>query len=663
MMTRMNEMTMTLNEKSMETLEMTMIREKLASYAVSEEAKKMAHALRPKESLEAMRKSHEEITEARRIIDTGALPPLNAQIGIRLGLDQIQKGMVLSPQSLYTVASFLSDQYKLTQFLKSKVTMAPHLGCYGESAKDLSELQADLIHCVSSEMVLDHASPDLARVRKKILQLEDKIKDKLEKVLRHPAYREILQDSLIAQRDGRYVIPVKSAFKKQLEGQIHDRSASGATIFVEPSEVKVLHDTLNQLRAEEDRICYRIQSELTNAIALEQSAIWVQLEIMTHCDWTFARAKLSKEQQAVAPQLSLDKSIHLIEARHPLLGNSAVPLSVDLGKRYQGLIITGPNTGGKTVAMKTVGLLTHMAHCGLHIPCRGDSRIGYVKQILVDIGDGQSISQSLSTFSAHMTNIAGILREADDSSLVLLDEIGSGTDPKEGMGIAIAILEALYDKGCLVMASTHYGEIKEFGERHRGFVNGSMGFDNKSLKPLYQLTIGRFGESNGLLIAKRLGMPDSILRRALEVVGSEGAPEVKWKMENENLMSPSKENMETYQREDESPVPLSEPSVPLSESPVQIVQDITFEIGDQVKIPFMGLQGMVVHLDAGKGELEIQVRDKRIKVSQKRVVPYLKKSDLYPENYDMDVVLKSKDYRKKNKLINKGKGKGIVIEY
>lgn len=648
--------------KSVQTLEMDLIIEKLAAFAVSDEAKHMAKSLKPKMSLEAIRKSHEEISEARRVVDTGALPPLNTQTGVRLGMDQIDKGLVLSPQSLYTVASFIADMTKLSHFLAAKVELAPHLSQYGASAKDLSELHEDLIHCIGHDMVLDHASPDLSRVRKRLMQTEDKIKDKLEKVLRHPAYKDALQDALIAQRGGRYVVPVKAAYKKQIEGQIHDRSASGATMFIEPAEVKTLHDELSKLRAEEERICYRIQSELTNAIALEKNALLVQLEIMTHCDWTFARAKLSKEEQAAAPQMSDALVIQLNEARHPLLGNEAVPLTLTLGVRQKGLIITGPNTGGKTVAMKTVGLLTHMAHCGLHIPCTQGSVIGNIQCILADIGDGQSISQSLSTFSAHMTNIADILSTAHEHTLVLLDEVGSGTDPREGMGIAIAILEALYEKGCLIMASTHYGEIKAFGESHKGFINGSMGFDVHSLKPLYKLTVGKFGESNGLLIAKRLGMPENIIERAAAIVSGGGAF-LNLKEATEALIDDCHVPKIDFVAEKAPQVSLQKLHFEEVKSDAEELQKEEYEIGDQVKIPYLGLQGMVVGKENGKGEIEIQVRDKRMTVSKKRLVPYLKKKDLYPEDYDMDVVLKSKDYRKKNKLISKGKGKGLIIEY
>ncbi len=437
-----------------------------------------------------------------------------------------------------------------------------------------------------------------------------------------------------------------------------DRSTSGATVFIEPEDVKKLHDELNLLRCDEEKICYRIQSELTNALGVELKQIQFQMDIMTHCDWVFARGKLSKRHHCIAPEMRPETLIRLVEARHPLLENTAVPLSLDLGISQRGIVITGPNTGGKTVAMKTVGLLTHMALSGLHIPAREGSVIGGVGQILADIGDGQSISQNLSTFSAHMTNIARILDVSDAKTLVLLDEVGSGTDPKEGMGIAVAILEALYQKGCLILASTHFGEIKTFASEHPGFVNGSMGFDVMSLKPLYKLTVGKAGESNGLLIAKRLGMPLAIIERASEVIGNEHLEIPEDIIKFEPVVISEKSTQDKL-----SVLSLDDPSNQKKEEDREEIKTRPFAIGDNVKIPFMNTIGIISELANGKGELEVMIHDKRVRVSEKQVSLYIGREDLYPEDYDFDVILKSKDYRKKSKLINKGKGKGLRIEY
>lgn len=647
---------MTDTKKDLEALEFQQIINQLADYAVSEQAKEMAYSLAPKVSIEAIKESHREITEAVAVMSMGGTPPLNRQIGIRSAVDQMERGSVLSPANLHESASFLWDVEKLSLFLKNKAEAAPSLAAYGGSIKPLSEVREDIQSCVSHELILDQASPDLARVRKKIGLVESKIKDKLDKLLKHPAYKDVLQDSLISQRGGRYVVPVKVAYKKQMEGQILDRSTSGSTVFIEPEEVRRLHDELNLLRCDEEKICYRIQSELTNDLATELKHIKMQLEIMTHCDWVFARAKLSKRQSGIAPEIRSESVLRLIEARHPLLEGTAVPLSLELGTQYRGIVITGPNTGGKTVAMKTVGLLTKMALSGLHIPAEKGSVIGHVRQILVDIGDGQSISQNLSTFSSHMTNITRILEHADQNTLVLLDEVGSGTDPKEGMGIAIAIMEALYQKGCLLIASTHYGEIKTFAREHPGFVNGSMGFDLQSLKPLYRLTVGKAGESNGLLIAKRLGMPLAIIERAMALIGEE-------------MIQPMVEEIlpvtaiEAFKPEVAAPAVPADAKSLLAIKPEAELEVRPYVIGDHVKVPFMDVTGIVSDLANSKGEIEIMVRDKRVRVSVKRVQPYIQRENLYPADYDFDVILKSKDYRKKDKLISKGKGKGLKIDY
>lgn len=659
------------NLKDFESLEYRKIIEQLADYAVSDQAKTIAEALMPKTSIEAIRESHYEITEAVAILAMGGMPPLNRQVGMRSAVDQIQRGYVLSPSALHEAASFLWDVEKLSSFLKAKQEAAPMLSGYGEALKLLVDIREDIQSCVSHDMVLDQASPELGRLRKKINLVEAKIKDKLDKLLKHPSYKDVLQDSLISQRDGRYVVPVKAAFKRQMEGQVLDRSTSGSTVYVEPEEVRRLHDELNLLRCDEEKECYRIQSELTNDLAREMKHIQSQLDIMTHCDWVFARAKLSKRHNCIAPEIKPEPVIRLIEARHPLLGGNAVPLNVELGTQYRGIVITGPNTGGKTVSMKTVGLLTQMALSGLHIPAEKGSVIGYVEQVLADIGDGQSISQNLSTFSSHMTNITRILECANAKTLVLLDEVGSGTDPMEGMGIAIAIMEALYQKGCLIIASTHYGEIKTFASEHPGFVNGSMGFDVESLKPLYRLTVGRAGDSNGLLIAKRLGMPLHIIERAQAVIGAESVKPDVAEVLPVTVLKAVPKPVEKPVDEPQQQVAVKTLETPEEEAArlLRLRKDGErvergLEVGDFVNVPFMGISGVVSELANRKGEIEILCQGKRIRVLQKRVQVAIQKEDLYPgSDYDMDQVLKTWDYRKKNKMINKGKGKGQVIEY
>lgn len=654
--------------KDLQSIEFQVIIDQLAEYTVSEQAKAFALALAPKTSLEAIRESHCEIAEAVAIMAAGGMAPLNKQVGIRSAVDQMEKGYVLSPAYLHESASFLWDMEKLSLYLKGKIEVAPTLAAYGSSVKPLNEIREDIQSCVNHEIILDQASPDLARVRKRIGLVESKIKDKLDKVLKHPAYKDCIQDQLVSQRGGRYVIPVKAAYKRQIEGQVLDRSTSGSTVFIEPEDVKRLHDELNLLRCDEEKICYRIQSELTNSLGAELKQIKFQMDIMTHCDWVFARGKLSKRHHCTAPEMRSEAVIRLVEGRHPLLESAAIPLSLDLGIKHRGIVITGPNTGGKTVAMKTVGLLTQMALSGLHIPAKEGSIIGGIGSILADIGDGQSISQNLSTFSAHMTNIARILETANEKSLVLLDEVGSGTDPKEGMGIAVAILEALYQKGCLILASTHFGEIKTFAREHPGFVNGSMGFDVMSLKPLYQLTVGRAGESNGLLIAKRLGMPMAIIERAGEVIGNEHLeipediptfepvviPEPLSAVKTQDRENSARRSDDGFKNQKFGNNEMEE----LEEAKIR-----PYAIGDNVKIPFMDEIGIISELANGKGELEVMVHGKRVRVSEKRVKLYIGRESLYPEDYDFDVILKSKDFRKKSKLINKGKGKGLRIEY
>ncbi len=645
------------NNKAIELLEYNKIKEVLKGYALSDIAKKRIERLEPYVDINIIRKNMIETTEARAIVDINSSVPIHSLTGIKAVRDKIEKGMILSPEDLDMISELLKEVKRLKRFMLDKEQVAPTISLYALSTSELGGLREEIEKSIVRGRVDDRATSKLYKIRKRIIILEDKIKSKLDSVLRNERYKGYLQDSLVSQRNGRYVIPIKSEYKKDMDGSIHDRSQSGSTVFVEPAEVKKIQDELDFEKFEEEKEVYKILSNLTNFVCDNIKEIKVNIKVMSNYDYIFAKGKYSKAIEGRKVDFNNRNYINIKDAKHPLLGKDAVPLNFVVGEDYKGVIITGPNTGGKTVALKTVGLLTLMAQTGLHIPVAKGSEVGVFAEVLVDIGDGQSIEQNLSTFSSHIKNIISILNCADEYSLVILDEVGSGTDPSEGMGIAVAILEELYKKGAVICATTHYSEIKDFAQNHIGFINGSMEFDINTLKPLYKLNIGKAGESNAFLIALRLGMDKDIIERAHAVTYKEEKIYLEYKDQNENVIKKEKEL--TIHQEKVEKLKSADKREKLNE-----IKDtkLSFNIGDCVYISFMNRTGIICEGENSKGEYGVMVMKKKIKINKKRLSIYIDKEELYPEEYDLDIVFKSKDYRKKDKLMNKKHVKGLLID-
>ncbi|WP_461614401.1 endonuclease MutS2 [Clostridium sp. Marseille-QA1073] len=645
-----------MNNKAIELLEYNKIKELLKGYALSDMAKERIEKLEPYVDINIIRKNMRETTEARAIVDINSSVPIHSLTGIKAVRDKIEKGMILSPEDLDMISELLREIKRLKRFMLDKELVAPTISLYVLSTSELGGLREEIEKSIVKGRVDDRATSKLYKIRKRIIILEDKIKSKLDSVLRNEKYKGYLQDSLISQRNGRYVIPIKSEYKKDMDGNIHDRSQSGSTVFVEPAEVKKIQDELDFEKFEEEKEVYKILSNLTNLVCDNIKAIKINIEVMSNYDYIFAKGKYSKAIEGREVGFNSRNYINIKDAKHPILGKDAVPLNFVVGEDYKGVIITGPNTGGKTVALKTVGLLTLMAQTGLHIPVAKGSEVGVFAEVLVDIGDGQSIEQNLSTFSSHIKNIISILNCADEYSLVILDEVGSGTDPSEGMGIAVAILEELYKKGAVICATTHYSEIKDFAQNHIGFINGSMEFDVNTLKPLYKLNIGKAGESNAFLIALRLGMDKDIIERAHAVTYKEEKIYLEYKDQSENVIK--KEEVTIHQEKVEK-LKSAEKREKLNE-----IKDtkLSFNIGDCVYISFMNRTGIICEGENSKGEYGVMVMKKKVKINKKRLSIYIDKEELYPEEYDLDIVFKSKDYRKKDKLMNKKHVKGLSID-
>ena len=433
-------------------------------------------------------------------------------------------GSSLSAVELLKIAGFLENVARIKSFgrVDKEDAVPDSLSSYFDDLTTLSHIADEIRRCIlSEEEFADDASPELKRIRRSIHLTNEKIHNQLGSMLTG-AYRTYLQDAVITMRDNRYCIPVKAEYKSQVSGMVHDQSSTGSTFFIEPAAVVELNNQLKELAIAEQKEIEKILAELSAQVAVHTTEIATDQRIMTELDFIFARGKLAMEQNATMPLFNSEHSIHIRKGRHPLLDKKkVVPIDIELGKRFDLLIITGPNTGGKTVSLKTVGLFTLMGQAGLHIPASDRSELSVFEEVYADIGDEQSIEQSLSTFSSHMTTIVTILSHADENSLCLFDELGAGTDPTEGAALAIAILNHLHDRGIRTMATTHYSELKLYALSTSFVENACCEFDVESLRPTYRLLIGIPGKSNAFAISSKLGLPDEIIEAAKAQISKE----------------------------------------------------------------------------------------------------------------------------------------------
>jgi len=510
-----------LNNHTFETLQFDVIKEEIAHYALTSQGKEKVLQLTPSFHLKQIQSWIDEVTEAAEIMKKSSSVPVHGLEGIDTLLGSINKGVALRADILMKLHDFLDCCGKMRRFMKDKEYLAPRVTSYINSIDDLPGLAEEINRCIRNGVVDDYASKELLKIRKQIAIQEERLKEKLQQIVRSSKLKTYLQESVISQRDGRYVIPVKKEYRQKVKGAVLDTSASGSTLFIEPEEITTYQDQLTWNKMDEEAETQKILMYLTGLVEEKEQQIRLAVETMVHYDFLFAKAKFSRAIDGRSVSINENHYIELIEARHPLLGKNVVPLNFKLGSPEHALVITGPNTGGKTVVIKTVGLLTLMAQAGLHLPVAEGSSVSIFQNILVDIGDGQSILENLSTFSSRIVNIIDILKEANDRTLVLLDELGSGTDPAEGMGLATAILEQLYKKGTTLLATTHYSEIKEFADHQRGFINGSMEFDIETLRPTYRLIIGKGGESQAFAISLKLGIHPKIIERAHQITYKE----------------------------------------------------------------------------------------------------------------------------------------------
>ena len=510
-------------EKSIRTLELPAVLEMLSARAVSEAAREKSRHVLPATDRQEVLRLLDETDAARERLGLYGSPSLSGVKDVSEPLARADRGGMLNTRELLNIAGLLTAARRVSEYDAERKGEATAIDRFF-SALHTNKYLEDRIHgaILDEETIADTASAELADIRRKMRIAASKGRQILQKIISSPSYAKVLQEALITQRDGRFVVPVKAEYKGSIPGLVHDISSSGATLFVEPMGVVQANNELKELEAREEKEIERILRELSAQCADGMEYILFDYDMLVHLDMIFARAQLSYAMDASRPEVVRRGAISLKRARHPLLDKAkAVPVTVELGGDYDTLVITGPNTGGKTVTLKTLGLLCLMAQCGLHIPADSGSTVRVFDRILADVGDEQSIEQSLSTFSAHMSNTVEILRQADDESLILFDELGAGTDPVEGAALAIAIIQHARQKGALIAATTHYAELKTFAMTTAGVENASCEFDVQTLRPTYRLLVGIPGKSNAFAISRRLGLDESVIADAKAQMDSE----------------------------------------------------------------------------------------------------------------------------------------------
>ncbi len=622
-----------MNKETFEKLQYNELKEKLKSYCVSGLGRELIDKLEPSSNIKVVKRRLEETKEARTLLDITGYVPLQGIHNVNMLLDSIEKGIVLTGEELIIISDFLRGCRKVKEYMKDKEGYAPILNSYSSNIGEFLWIEEDINYSIKGNRVDSNATKELKKIRKSIAICEGRIEEKLNKFLKNSENKKFIQEFFISKRNDRFTIPIKAAYKNVVSGSIVEVSSKGSTVFIEPSTISKFTVELVELKSEEAIEEYKVLSNLTELIYSNLREIKINLDIIREYDFIFAKGKYSREIDGISPKLNTAGFIKIENGKHPLLEGNTVPLNFEVGRNYRSLIITGPNAGGKTVVLKTVGLLTLAVQSGLHISAREGSEISVFNKIYVDIGDNQSIENALSTFSSHVKNLSAIIRESSKSTLLLFDEIGSGTEPNEGAALAIAILEELYLKGCITIATTHYGEIKNFSQKHEDFENAAMMFKKDTLEPLYKLQIGKSGDSNALWISKKMGIDDRILNKA------------KRYMEDKNYsvekVKGSKISKDTINEEEE-------------------IKDIyNYSIGDKVILLDYNDYGIIYKEKDEFNNIEVFYKNEVIKVNERRIKLSITAEELYPEGYDLNSIFIEYSKRKLEHDIERGSKKAL----
>lgn len=591
-----------------------------------------------------LRKHLRDTTEARFFIEKMGTPPLQNISEMQDILQISEKGDCLTPYQLERVETVLVAIRRLKDYLSKGKIYNNSLAYYDENLDFVSDLYEEIRSKIRNGAVDDFASKDLQQIRKDIARCEEQMKQKAEQILR--ANKECMADNYCTFRNGRICLPVKKDYKLKISGSVIDKSSTGSTLFIEPLGVAKYYEELQLLKISEENEVYSILYTLSAFVLASAPTLYADLEMIEKLDFIFSKGKLSIDMEATEPAINTERRIKLAKARHPLMDKTiAVPLQFEVGNAgIRGIVITGPNTGGKTVAIKTVMLNCIMAQCGLHVTCQ-QADICMNSTYLCDIGDGQNLSENLSTFSAHITNVLEVLREANKDSFVIMDELGSGTDPTEGMGIAIAILEELRKSGAIFLVTTHYPEVKEYATKTEGIVNARMAFDKDSLRPTYQMVIGEAGESCAFYIADRLGMPREMLKVAVSAAYGEEAV-----------------NYYSFQTPEHDMIKTNNVKIIKAKKGKQNTSlNTKYKIGDSVMVYPEKKIGIVCVPINEKGVLRVQLPDKKIWINHKRVKIHVAATELYPEDYDFSIIFETVENRKKRHEMQR-KYTDVVIE-
>lgn len=576
-----------------------------------------------------LRKQLRDTTDSREMIEKLGTPPLQNVDEVRQIMMIAEKGDCLTPYQLERVERVLVSIRRLKDYLGRGRMYDNPLAFYEEDLDAAEDVREEIGRQIRGGEVDDHASRELVQIRGQIMKCEEQMKQKAEQIMR--ADKAYMADQYCTFRNGRLCVPVKKEYKLKVSGSVIDKSSTGSTLFIEPTGVARYYEELQQLKIGEENEVYRILYTLTAMVATAAGAMNRNLSVIERLDFIFSKGKLSIDMEAVEPAINTKRRIVLKNARHPLMDKEiSVPLQFAVGREeVRGIVITGPNTGGKTVAIKTVMLCCMMAQCGLHVTC-GEADICMNSDYLCDIGDGQNIAENLSTFSAHIKNVLEVLRKVDRESLVIMDELGSGTDPAEGMGIAIAILEELRKSGAVFLVTTHYPEVKEYAERTKDMVNARMTFDKETLRPTYRMVIGEAGESCAFYIADRLGMPHEMLRTAVTAAYGEEAAAAYQFRPQDNLLKKVGTAKIIKNKKSKNLTDLS----------------AVYKRGDSVMVYPDKKIGIVCEPINEKGVLRVQMPGKKIWINHKRVKLHVAADELYPEDYDFSIVFESVANRK-----------------
>ncbi|MGE7879445.1 endonuclease MutS2 [Peribacillus muralis] len=621
-----------MNTMTYEKLQYIQLKEMVKSHCVSGLGKELLDRLQPSGILNVVKNRLNETTEARNLLNAESHIPLKGISHIGFHIEKLEKGMILEPSELVAIADFLRGCRNIKTFMTDKEFFAPTLHAYAHSMTELRSLEEEIQFTIKGNAVASEASRELKRIRNQIGKTESKIEERLNKFLKSGTNKEFIQEFFISKKDDRYTIPIKSSYKNQVAGTIVEVSAKGATVFIEPAAVTKLNAELASFKAEEAMEEYQLLATLSGMVFEQLKPIKINIELISQYDMIFAKAKFSKSMDGIEPKINDHGYIRLTGCKHPLLPADSVPLDFEIGQDYRSLIITGPNAGGKTVVLKTIGILTLAAMSGLHVGGKEGTELAVFDHVFVDIGDNQSMENALSTFSSHMKNISEILLAVTNNSLLLFDEIGSGTEPNEGAALAIAILEEFYQKGCITVATTHYGEIKRYSEIHSDFMNAAMQFNGETLEPMYKLLIGQSGESNALWIAKKMDVRQQVLQKAKHYI------------EHKDY---------DLERVQEGKIKKAKAELPPKKALPQ------YEIGDKVKVSGLDVSAIVYKEKDSYNHVVVLFEEEYKEVHANRLELEIKAVDLYPEGYDLNSLFVTYEERKLNHDLERGSKKAL----